>query len=137
VRARAQPAVSVKGWTRQAGGGGRGGEGRGGGGRGEEGGGERERTTTITLKAVRDTPAMVLICRPRFPSPWCHRARIPRGSRDNPNIPSSHHVCQSDPRPRRRLLLRRISFHRCALAPPTRYHQPACGRRLVYLITGM
>lgn len=31
-----------------------------------------ERTTTITLKAVRDTPAMVLICRPRFPSPRCH-----------------------------------------------------------------
>lgn len=30
------------------------------------------RTTTITLKAVRDTPAMVLICRPRFPSPRCH-----------------------------------------------------------------
>lgn len=31
-----------------------------------------KRTTTITLKAVRDTPAMVLICRPRFPSPRCH-----------------------------------------------------------------
>lgn len=30
------------------------------------------RTTTITLKAVRDTPAMVLIYRPRFPSPRCH-----------------------------------------------------------------
>lgn len=45
---------------------------------GEKQGREREkqedgkRTTTITLKAVRDTPAMVLICRPRFPSPRCH-----------------------------------------------------------------
>lgn len=51
---------------------------KGGGARAARGGWEKgtnedgRRTTTITLKAVRDTPAMVLIYRLRFPSPRCH-----------------------------------------------------------------
>lgn len=113
-------------------------EGGGGGGRQEDG----RRTTTITLKAVRDTPAMVLICRSRFPSPRCHGFHgvlvIIRTFR-----PPSTFASRPPPPPLPlSLFLRRHLFP--PPLPPRRFHhrrylanQPASGRRLVYLITGM
>lgn len=110
--------------------------------------GDGRRTTTITLKAVRDTPAMVLICRPRFPSPRCHGFHgvlvIIRTFRP----PST--FARVDLRLHRRLCLL-CRFLRHLFPPPPPPFPPldahlhprrylaarASGRRLVYLITGM
>lgn len=113
---------------------------------GGEKGMEREedgkRTTTITLKAVRDTPAMVLICRSRFPSPRCHGFHrvlvIIRTFR-----PPSTFASRPPPPPRR--FLRHLfppppppfSPLDARPPPPSLPSSQASGRRLVYLITGM